>query len=268
MAMHINPIPIFDDNYVWVVRRQSSDQQVIIVDPGDAEPVIKWLEKNSLVPVAIFITHHHYDHVNGVNKILEVFQGDSQGDSTIPVYGPATETIVCVSHPLIGGQQVTVSQLGLTFQVLDLPGHTLGHIAYLRDDALFSGDTLFSAGCGRLFEGTPAQMYQSLMLLADLPDETKVYCTHEYTLSNLAFATSIEPDNCDITAYAKIVREQRAAGHPSLPTTIGREKQINPFLRVTHPDVISSVCRQANIEEKNKNNVDIFAALRLLKDTF
>lgn len=261
----VDYIPIFSDNYVWVIRSPVNKQSVVIVDPGHGDAVIAWLEQRDLIPAAILITHHHYDHVDGVPAILERYSATNP----IPVFGPARETIGCVTCPVAEGDQVTVSQAALTFQVIDLPGHTKGHIAYMLDNALFSGDTLFSAGCGRIFDGSAIELYNSLQKLTALADETIVYATHEYTLNNLTFAAVIEPGNCDITAYANQVKERRQANVPSLPTTIGREKRINPFLRTNQATVRQTVvAMSSDIAQDEQDEVAVFTALRRLKDNF
>jgi hydroxyacylglutathione hydrolase len=250
-------VPAFQDNYIWLIRGRSPDQ-VAIVDPGDAAPVLAALAARRLTPVAILCTHHHGDHVGGVAELLAHF--------SVPVYGPAHERIAGVSHPLDEGARVTLPDLGLDFGVLDIPAHTAGHIAYHGGGLLFCGDTLFSAGCGRLFEGSAAQMAQSLAKLAALPDDTAVYCGHEYTAANLRFALTVEPDNRTAHAHLAQVLVWRAADRPSLPSTIGLERRINPFLRTHEPAVRAAAERHAG--RALAAPVEVFGVLRAWKDGF
>ena len=221
--LNLVALPAFTDNYIWMLH---DGRDAVVVDPGDAAPVHAALDAQGLQLAAILVTHHHPDHVGGVDALRGRLRG--------PVYGPAHETIPAPFTPLEGGQSVTV--LGQRFEVIDVPGHTAGHIAYVQADAgaeplLFCGDTLFSAGCGRLFEGTPAQMVASLAKLNALPAGTRVCCTHEYTLSNLRFAAAVEPANDALAAHTEACRTRREAGQPTLPSTLATERQINPFLR-------------------------------------
>ncbi len=247
----------FEDNYIWLVRGQSADR-VAIVDPGDAAPVLDALATQHLTPVAILCTHHHGDHVGGVAELLARYH--------VPVYGPAQEHIPALTHCVRGGERVRLDALGLEFDVLDVPGHTAGHIAYYGASLLFCGDTLFSAGCGRLFEGTAEQLHTSLARLAALPPDTAVYCAHEYTAANLRFALAVEPDNDDTRRHREHVRELRARGEPTLPSTIGRERCINPFLRVAEPRVRRAVAAWAGREPVS--DAETFALLRRWKDGF
>lgn len=185
-SMNIRSIPIFEDNYIWLIV-DSNTKKVIAVDPGDADPLLYFLKENELDLDAILITHHHFDHTHGIARLKR--------DYNVAVYGPHNPKIIGLTHHVQAGDEIYRPSLNMTFGVLNIPGHTLDHIAYTMPGAVFCGDTLFSAGCGRLFEGTPAQMYRSLQQLASLPDETKVYCTHEYTLQNLQFAQTVEPNN-------------------------------------------------------------------------
>ncbi len=255
MMLDVHAIPAFTDNYLWLLSRGGD---AVIVDPGDAAPVLKTLQQRGLKLTAILITHWHPDHIGGINQLLEHGQ--------VPVYGPRAEfsKIPQLTHQLDDGDRISV--LGQTFDVLAVPGHTLGHIAYLADQQLFCGDTLFSAGCGRLFEGTPAQMHASLSRLATLPSQTQVYCTHEYTLSNLAFAVAVEPGNQRLLARLKQVRELRAQNLPSVPSTLEIELATNPFLRTDAPDVISAAQNQSN--QISSSPEQVFAVLRRWKDGF
>ncbi|MGH8460945.1 MAG: hydroxyacylglutathione hydrolase [Stenotrophobium sp.] len=253
--MSVSAIPAFLDNYIWLL---SDGTNAVVVDPGDAQPVLASLRQNRLQLTALLITHHHPDHVGGIAELLLEYP--------VPVYGPRAEAdrIKGLTQWLDDGE--TVEVLKLDFKVLALPGHTLGHIAFYTPGVLFCGDTLFSAGCGRLFEGTPEQMHRSLARLADLPGDTRIYCTHEYTLSNLAFASVVEPGNVAIVAHIARVRALREDRQPSLPVTIALELEINPFLRVRQPAVIDAACRWSG--RKLKSEVEIFAALRRWKDGF
>ncbi|WP_425260123.1 hydroxyacylglutathione hydrolase [Rubrivivax sp. RP6-9] len=255
--MNLTALPAFTDNYIWMLHDGS---HAVVVDPGEAAPVQAALDAQGLQLAAILVTHHHGDHVGGVNALRPRLLG--------PVYGPAREDIPAPFTPLQHGQQISV--LGLRFEVLDVPGHTAGHIAYMQcgvDDAplLFCGDTLFSAGCGRLFEGTPAQMVASLARLNALPGDTRVCCTHEYTLSNLRFAAAVEPNNPDIALHTQACVQLRTAGRPTLPSTLTRERAINPFLRCSEPAVVASAQAQGAASE---GVVDVFATLRNWKNTY
>lgn len=255
--MNLIPLPAFTDNYIWLLH---SGHHAIVVDPGDAQPVLSALQQYGLQLDAILVTHHHADHVGGVDVLREA--------TGARVWGPARERIPEPLLRLHYGD--TVVELGLTFSVMDVPGHTSGHIAYFcqsMDGAplLFCGDTLFSGGCGRLFEGTPAQMLASLDSLAALPGNTRVCCTHEYTLSNLKFARAVEPRNAELNQYSAWCEAQRSQGQPTLPSSIAKELQINPFLRTRQPAVVAqAVARQA----EERDEVAVFAAIREWKNKF
>jgi hydroxyacylglutathione hydrolase len=250
----------FEDNYIWLIRSRSAlhPQQVIIVDPGDAEPVLTILGQQQLIPAAILCTHHHPDHVGGVAELLQHFP--------LPVFGPARENIATVTRPVKDGDIVHIQDMDISLQVLTIPGHTLGHVAYYGHSLLFCGDTLFSAGCGRLFEGTAAEMHASLRRLAALPPETAVYCGHEYTLANLRFALTVEPGNTHSQAYRKRVLALRTTRTPSLPSTLGLERRINPFLRVDEATVRAAV--EEHAQQELASTLDVFTALRRWKDRF
>lgn len=253
-VLHVNA---FEDNYVWVIT-DAARRYCALVDPGDDEPVRAALREQGLEPVAILITHHHRDHVGGIEDLL--------CDYDVPVYGPAHERIPAITHRLEDSARVDLAPLGLTLTVLDVPGHTAGHIAFSGDGMVFCGDTLFSAGCGRLFEGTAAQLHASLARLAALPDATAVYCAHEYTADGLRFAAAVEPHNADAQTHMRWVQDRRGQGLPTLPSTIGLEKRINPFLRVATPAVreaVSHYCGRPLV-----SHVEIFAELRRWKDGF
>ena len=254
-ALSVAPVRAFKDNYIWTLR---DHRHAAVVDPGDAQPVLDYLQAEGLELVAILATHHHRDHVGGVAELL--------ASRRVPVYGPRGEPIPTLTHAVGGSERVTVPELGLDFEVLDIPGHTRAHIAYYGHGMLFCGDTLFACGCGRLSEGTPQQMYDSLQKLAALPDDTLVYCGHEYTLANLAFAKAAESGNPDMTQTEKSAAAARAADKPTLPSTIGREKATNPFLRCTRPAVIASADKY--LGSRASDPVQVFAALREWKNGF
>jgi hydroxyacylglutathione hydrolase len=250
-------VPAFKDNYVWLIHANVGNA-VAIVDPGDAEPVMEALQRLTLRPVAILCTHHHRDHVGGVETLARRYG--------TPVYGPRREIIPGITHPLNDGDRVDLPDLGLSLNVIDTPGHTLGQINYYGDGMLYCGDTLFSAGCGRLFEGTAEQLHASLSRLAALPEETRVYAGHEYTEANLKFALSVEPHNADCATHLTRVRSLRQQGLPTLPSTIGLEQRINPFLRAHEPSVRAAA--EAQTKQTLRSTVEVFAALRRWKDGF
>jgi hydroxyacylglutathione hydrolase len=255
--MNLVALPAFADNYIWMLHDAGF---AVVVDPGDEAPVNAALDALSLRLAGILVTHHHADHVGGVNALRQRLQG--------PVWGPAGEDIPEPIVPLADGDCIDV--LGLHFTVLDVPGHTAGHIAYMQLDTvpaplLFCGDTLFSAGCGRLFEGTPAQMHHSLNRLAALPAATRVCCTHEYTLSNLRFAAAVEPGNLALQQHTAACQTLRAAGRPTLPSTIGVEAAINPFLRCDESAVVEAAIAHGAAD---RSGPEVFAALRRWKDQF
>lgn len=259
--MQLIPLPAFSDNYLWLWQQ---GQAAVVVDPGDATPVLAALAREKLTLQAILVTHHHADHVGGVAELHQATQAR--------VYGPAREDVPAPFTPVVSDDRFEL--LGQTVQVIDVPGHTAGHVAYFLPQAhphpvLFCGDTLFSGGCGRIFEGTPAQMLASLDALAALPANTQVCCAHEYTLGNLRFARAVEPDNADLQAYEAQCQERRARGQPTLPAQLGQEKLINPFLRVRHPEVRRAVAQHAPLNAQEQNNdVAVFAALREWKNNF
>ena len=251
----IAPIRAFKDNYIWCLRRGTL---AAVVDPGDAAPVFDYLRSEGLQLTAILNTHHHADHVGGNTDLLSKYN--------VPIFGPARENIPGVTRKLAEGDEIEVPGIGVRLRVLDIPGHTAGHIACHGDGVLFCGDTLFSCGCGRLFEGTPAQMHASLSKLANLPGETLVYCGHEYTLANLRFAEAAEPGNPALAERRSAARAALDRGNPTLPSTIAVERATNPFLRVREAALVTSASRFAG--RSLTSPVEVFAALRKWKDGF
>jgi hydroxyacylglutathione hydrolase len=256
--LDVSPVRAFSDNYIWLIRAPADRGGAVVVDPGDARPVNAALEQHGLKLHAVLVTHYHPDHVGGVAELA--------ARHGARVYGPARERMPCEVQTLDDGDCVRLADLGLEFLVMTLPGHTLGHIAYHGHGALFCGDTLFSAGCGRLFEGSPAQMLASLDRIATLPDSTRVYCAHEYTLSNLRFAAVVEPGNADVMDALEATRVLREADGISLPSSLGRERRINPFLRSREPAVRTAA--EAHAARRLASPVEVFATVRQWKDGF
>lgn len=256
--LQVVPLRAFTDNYIWMLHTPRDARQVIVVDPGDANPVQRALQANDLKLAAILITHHHMDHIGGVASLVS--------DYAVPVYGPAREKIPGSAHALHEGDVVALDHLGLKFQVLDVPGHTAGHIAYYGHGAIFCGDTLFSGGCGRLFEGTAEQMTTSLAKLARLNGNTLVYCTHEYTLSNLRFARTVEPNNRALADYQVSCTDKRERDEPTVPSTIALEHSVNPFFRCEVESVKHAA--EAHVGHALQSTTEVFAAVRAWKDTF
>ena len=247
----IIPIPAFTDNYIWLLHQNG---YAVVVDPGDASPVIPTLKKLNLTLAAILITHHHSDHIGGVADLLRYQQA--------PVYAPQYEQFNFEHIQLADGDEVSLIEIGEKFGVMWLPGHTLGHIAYVNNDYLLCGDTLFGAGCGRLFEGSPAQMLTSLNRLKTLNTATQVFCTHEYTSKNIAFALTLEPDNVDLQARASAVKQLRQQNLPSLPSTMQLELTTNPFLRCHQVSIIK------NSQAQKFDELSVFTAIRTLRNHY
>lgn len=253
--VQIHGVPAFEDNYLWVIE---DGRHAAAVDPGDAVPVAEFLDRRGLALTAILATHHHRDHVGGLAALA------ARGGVT--VFGPARERIAGITHPLEGDERITVPGLGIALEVIDVPGHTAGHIAYVGEGFVFCGDTLFAGGCGRLFEGSAEQMAASLAKLAALPDATRVYCAHEYTLANLRFAKAVEPGNALLAERFERDSARRARGEPTVPSTIGLERDTNPFLRAGVPEVVAAASRHAGLALATP--VEVFAAVRRWKDTY
>jgi hydroxyacylglutathione hydrolase len=253
--LEIVPLSAFKDNYIWTLR---AGKYAAVVDPGEARPVKDYLLREGLTLVAILATHHHPDHVGGIAELVEM--------KKVPVFGPRGEPIPALTHPLGENDRVGIPELAAEFSVLDIPGHTRAHVAYYGLGCLFCGDTLFACGCGRVFEGTAEQMLASLSKLAALPDETKVYCGHEYTLANIKFARAVEPGNSVLAAREERAAKLRAAGRPTLPSTLGEERATNPFLRCTEPVVVESANKY--LGARIADPVRVFAAIREWKNRF
>lgn len=251
--MNLTSIPAFQDNYIWVLHNDR--RECLIVDPGEASPILAALDDNQWSPVAILLTHHHHDHVGGVPALVEKYPG-------LTVYGPQETEDKGATHIVNEGDKITV--LGCEWQVIYTPGHTLGHISYYSSPYLFCGDTLFSGGCGRLFEGSPEQMYESFQKLNALPAETLVCCAHEYTLSNMKFAQAILPQDAEIARYYHEIKELRAKNGTSLPTKLAKERVINVFLRTQDVELQ----KQIGYNSPPQHVWQVFATLREKKDSF
>jgi len=256
--LNITPLKAFDDNYIWCIEA-AGELGFVVVDPGDAQVVQEHAKQSNKSLAAILVTHHHDDHTGGVNALIEAY-------GPIPVYGPSNSPYANISHPLQQDQQVEV--LGQTFEIMEIPGHTLDHIAYYNAEQglLFCGDTLFLAGCGRVFEGTPEQMHHSLSKIMDLPAITKAYPTHEYSLANLAFALAVDANNDALQLAYTTCQETRAKGQPTLPTHLSQEAAINPFVRTQDINVVASASKYA--DGPLHTPAEVFASLRSWKNTF
>lgn len=258
--IEITALPAFADNYIWLLR---ANDHVAVIDPGDAAPVLAHLANSGDRLCAILATHHHPDHIGGITEIL--------ARHPAPLFAPAINHIAGTTHALSGGERIALPELGLELDVIAVPGHTLGHLAYygpslMGDGAVFCGDTLFAAGCGRLFEGTPAQMHASLSRIKALPAETLVYCAHEYTLENLDFALAVEPNNPALQTRLAEVRGLRGQGIPSLPVSLSTEIATNPFLRFDEPSVIVAAAQHA--EHPVQPGLEAFTTVRAWRDGY
>lgn len=257
MSIEVIPVPAFRDNYIWLILN-TENSLAVAVDPGDAAPLLSTLKEYHANLAAILITHHHWDHSGGITELAQHY--------SIPVFGSAHEKTNGVTHLIQNNDHAIISAASLDFQVLDIPGHTHGHVAYYGQGMLFCGDTLFTGGCGRLFEGTAEQMHTSLMKLAALPDDTNIYCGHEYTAANLRFAIAVEPHNSDLLKRITNVNELRLKNLPTVPAILREEKQTNPFLRCEVHSVITAAENYA--DKKLKTSTEVFACLRHWKDIF
>jgi hydroxyacylglutathione hydrolase len=256
--LNVRPVRAFSDNYIWLIESPRRPNHVVAVDPGEALPVITELKRRDLTLAAILLTHHHHDHIGGVPDLVRERQ--------VPVIGPNDTRIATRTQTVTDQQRCELTDLGLSFETLEVPGHTLSHVAFWGHGALFCGDTLFSAGCGRMFEGTATQMNDSLNRLRELPPETQVFCGHEYTAANLRFALTVDPDNVAALEYQTSVARIRAVGEPSLPSTLSLETRVNPFLRCDNPTIRAAAEMRAGnpLDEP----ADVFAVLRSWKDEF
>ncbi|NDU86236.1 MAG: hydroxyacylglutathione hydrolase [Ferrovum sp.] len=255
-SLSVTPVPAFADNYLWLIH---DSHHAWIVDPGEAQPVIEMLSKLQLVLVGVLLTHHHGDHVGGLPILRDRFPH-------LVIYGPQGPLIPGITNPVKEGDGISLAPLNMTLTVLEVPGHTLDHVAYYGQGRLFCGDTLFAAGCGRVFEGTPEQMHHSLDKLAALPPSTSIYCAHEYTLKNLEFACMVDPDNDVLQRWHAEAQSQRTQHLPTLPSILGRELQGNPFLRVREPALHAALERRWG--PMAADPVTIFTALRQWKNQF
>lgn len=253
----IQAVPAFKDNYIWFIQEPDS-RKLLIVDPGDATPVIDAIEQQQLDPVALLITHHHSDHIAGIEELVNYYG--------IPVFGPKYEAIPSLTYPLSACDELNINPAFPPLTVLDVPGHTRGHIAFLIDGNLFCGDTLFGAGCGRLLGGTAEQLHHSLQLIASLPEQTKIFCAHEYTQANLRFATHVEPNNAEIRQRIVDTDALVKNGKPSVPSSLGLELKTNPFLRCQQPEVIQAA-QQFSGHQLHRSDA-VFTTLRSWKDQF
>lgn len=251
----IFPIEALNDNYIWAIIHPAINK-CIIVDPGDAAPVINFLEHRQLQIDSILITHHHWDHVDGLPTLIK--------RHTVKIYGPANDQIQCLDFRLTEGSKVVFDEFNLTFSILDVPGHTLGHITFYNDTIAFTGDTLFTGGCGKLFEGTAKQMYQSLEKLRQLPPSTHIYCGHEYTQANLKFAETVEPHNQALQQRIQLTTSRREQHLPTVPSTLALELETNPFLRCNEPSVVQAAERKAG--KALTSPEEVFSVLREWKN--
>jgi hydroxyacylglutathione hydrolase len=254
--VEIIPIPAFDDNYIWLLRRPGVNR-VVAVDPGDEEPLLELLRRDGLELEAILLTHKHGDHTGGVRELVAEYP-------EVAVFGPANEEIPVVTHRLHDGESIHLAGLDLSLSIMELPGHTEGHLGYLGEGFLFCGDTLFACGCGRVFSGTHEQLYSSLQKIAAMPADTLLYCAHEYTLDNIGFAKWVEPDNQALLQRERDAEEQRARGEPTVPSSLQLELETNPFMRCSESSVIAAAERYAG--GSLHDGAEIFTAIRNWKD--
>jgi hydroxyacylglutathione hydrolase len=250
----ITAIPALQDNYIWAIH---DDQHAAVVDPGEAAPVLAFLHARGLKLDAILCTHRHHDHIGGIAKLREVYN--------VPVYGRRHPNNPHITDDLREGDRLKLAAPGIVFDIIEIPGHLDDHIAFIAPDILFCGDVLFGAGCGRNFEGTPAQLHHSLQRLALLPDTTRVYCAHEYTAANLRFALACEPDNPAVKQRIATTQQLRAANQITLPSTISLEKATNPFLRCTQPEIVRTL-QQRGLNDTSE--LSVFTAMREWKNHF
>jgi hydroxyacylglutathione hydrolase len=253
--LEIFPLPAFEDNYIWCLRRGN---YVAVVDPGDAAPVLAHFETTGDRLCAILITHHHRDHTGGIADLV--------AHRSVAVFAPGAEGIAGTTHAVAGGTHISIAELDIEFDVLDFAGHTRGHVGYYRPGSLFCGDTLFACGCGRIFEGTAAQLHAALACIAVLPPTTLLYCAHEYTASGIRFARAVEPGNPAIGIRGEKVRERLAARQPTVPFALAEELATSPFLRCHEPEVIAAAA--ARLGRKPRSELEVFAALREWRDHF
>jgi len=257
MTFTLKAIPSLADNYIWLLVNDTT-ATAIIIDPGSSQPCEYFLDQENIRPVVILVTHRHWDHVNGIERLVQRYN--------IPVYGPATEYIPCQTNAVKAADRFRIEGFDIDFHVMDLSGHTAGHIGYLTEHGLFCGDTLFSAGCGRLFDGTAAQLHAAIQRIAQLPPDTTIYCAHEYTLDNLRFALAVEPDNPAIQQRFHEVKKLRENNLPSLPFTLEQEMRYNPFLRTGKENIMQAVAQHSG--QDINNSEDCFRYLRMWKDGF
>ena len=255
--LEIIPLTALKDNYIWMLINKIN-QCVAIVDPSEHEPVLEYIQSRNLNPIAILITHHHWDHVGGITGLTKKYN--------MPVYTPEKEFVEGSTNPVSEGDIISLPELDLEINILDVPGHTSGAIAYYTEKMVFSGDTLFTGGCGRLFEGSPTQMYSSLSKIKKLPTKTLVYCGHEYTIPNLQFAAAVEIDNKIIQRRLELAQKTRDENQPTVPATLEIEKQTNPFLRCNKQSVINTASMRAG--RTLDNPAEVFATIRNWKDSF